>query len=303
MNSVRTTRNRLVSILGITGLLIILVLAILLAIRQITGRSLGLRSFVSNQIYFVTSLSSALIDGKNVRSSSHGDYTNIIFLHQSTGRNLLEQGNVRERFQQAGYSFWDHDYNWIGLTDPEGNPKDYSYNVPDDDTYPVGLAKIFDQRVYQSPRNVLSGLLQHEVIAFKSCFPASDINTDEKLEQYKAQYLGIRDVMDQHPDRIFIVMSQPPLNPASTSPEIATRARSFANWLKSNEYQGGHPNVFVFDFFNYLTEDDPTSPDANMLRQEYQQGTDSHPNQMANETIGPLFVDFIIDSIQTYRSE
>jgi len=60
--------------------------------------------------------------------------------------------------------------------------------------------------------------------------------------------------------------------------------------------------VFTFDFFAYLAADDPTAPDYNTLREAYRDGADSHPNVMANETIGPLFVDFIIDAIQTYRA-
>jgi len=49
---------------------------------------------------------------------------------------------------------------------------------------------------------------------FKSCFPASNIESDEELEQRKTWYLGMRDVMDAQPDKVFVVMSQPPLHPA-----------------------------------------------------------------------------------------
>ena len=87
-----------------------------------------------------------------------------------------------------------------------------------------------------------------------------------------------------------------------TFPEAATRARAFASWLKSAEYLDGHSNVFTFDFFDYLAEDDPSATDYNMLRAEYREGTDSHPNQTANETIGPVFVDFITHAVQEYRA-
>ena len=97
-------------------------------------------------------------------------------------------------------------------------------------------------------------------------------------------------------------MTPPPLNPAETNVEAAARARAFANWLQSDEYLSGHPNVFAFDFFGYLAEDDPTCPDYNMLRQVYREDSDSHPNQTANETIGPVFVDFIVDSVQSYSA-
>jgi hypothetical protein len=42
-----------------------------------------------------------------------------------------------------------------------------------------------------------------------------------------------------------------------------------------------------------------------MLRTDYQidpDSTDSHPNAVANQTIGPLFVDFVDEAIRTYRA-
>jgi hypothetical protein len=285
------------------GIVIVLVFLALLAIRLATGRGLGLWAFASSRIQFVSSLIRAVIDSRSVSGYSQGDFTNIIFLHHSTGRNLIEQGGVREGLTEAGYSFWDHDYNPRGLRRPDGGRTGYNYNIPDDNTDPDGLARIFAQRAYGLPLNAFSGLQQHEVIAFKSCFPASNITSDEQLEGYKSYYLAMRDVMDQHPDRVFIVLTPPPLSPAATDAEAAARARAFADWLKSDEYLSGHPNVFTFDFFGHLAQDEPTSPDYNMLRVEYREGADSHPNQTANETIGPLFVDFVINAVQGYREE
>jgi hypothetical protein len=155
--------------------------------------------------------------------------------------------------------------------------------------------------VFGLPLNTLSGLLQHEVIAFKSCFPASDIASDAQLEERKVWYLSIRDVMDQYRDHIFVVVTQPPLNPAETSLHIATRAREFANWLKSDEFLKGHPNVVTFDLFDELAESNSNAPDFNMLREAYREGTDSHPNRIANEIVGPRFVDFVINAIGQYR--
>ena len=162
--------------------------------------------------------------------------------------------------------------------------------------------RIFAQRVYRLPLNALSGLLQHEVIVFKSCFPASNITSDAELQQRKDWYLGMRDVMDAHPDRVFVVMSQPPLNPAVTTPEVAARARAFADWLTSDDYLEGHPNVYAFDFFDNLAEDDPSSPEVNMLRAEYRpDGEDSHPNQVANAAVGPIFAKAVMNAALSYR--
>ena len=279
---------------GVVGVILILGLAI----PSLRGR--GLRVMALSKIRTVSSLGKAVLNNDSI--SSAGDFTNVIFLHHSTGRNLIRQGRVRERLTEAGYDFWDHDYNSRGLTRPDGTAAGYSYNVPDDNTDPDGLARIFAQRVHGLPLNAFSGLLQHEVIAFKSCFPVSNITTDEQLEEYKAYYLSIRDVMDQHRDKIFIVVTPPPLNPAGTDAGTAARARAFANWLNSDEFLAGHPNVFTFDFFDLLAEGDSSAPDSNMLRVIYREGRDSHPNELANQTIGPLFADFIMEAAQMYRT-
>ncbi len=83
---------------------------------------------------------------------------------------------------------------------------------------------------------------------------------------------------------------------------MIARARAWANWLKSPEYLSGHPNVFTFDFFNLLAENNPLARDNNMLRSTYRVSPDdSHPNERANREIGPQFADFIAQAIKTYK--
>ena len=288
--------TRLITAAGILIVLAVVTLAVIHVLAGRTPRWRGSKSFLKS---FIRST----LDSRSVKSFRSGDYTSIIFLHQSTGRNLIDQGKVREQLQQSGYAFWDHDYNDIGLRSPNGQFTSYSYNVPKDNTDPDGLAGIFKQPAYPLPFNTFSGLLQHEVIIIKSCFPNSNIRSQERLAQLKAWYLEIRSRMDQYPGKVFILFTPPPLNPAETSLEAAVRARALADWLESDEFLKGHPNVSVFDFFNLLAEQEPAAADYNMLRQSYRNGNDSHPNQLANETIGPLFTQFVIDSIQTYRSQ
>jgi len=278
---------------------------VVVAVGLVVGLSLGLRLLRGQGLglWKLAHLGRAVLDSRSVVSSGQGEFTNIIFLHHSTGGNLIEQGNVRELFTEAGYDFWDHGYTWPGLRRPDGSETGYSYRIPDDNTDPDGLGRIFAQLVYPLPINALSGLLQHDVIIFKSCFPASQIDSEEQLQTYKYTYLSMRDVMDRHPDKLFIVMSPPPLNPASTDPHAAARARAFANWLASDDYLGGHPNVFAFDFFDALAESDPAAADFNMLRADYRDGEDSHPNQTANEIVGPHFVGMVIQIILAFRLE
>jgi len=286
-------------------LLLVVVFAVaisgLLLYRVISGRSLGLRSFVNTQVYAISSLWKSVTNSSSVKAISTGNYTNIIFLHHSVGHNLIEQGQVRELFTQAGYVFFDHDYNHIGLRDPSGEHLGYSYNVPQDNTDPDGLAGIFSQHLYPIPVNAFSGLMQHEVIIFKSCFPTSDIPSEEMLDEYKAYYLGMRDVFNEHLDKIFIVVTPPPLNPSETKMEIAMRARRFSDWLGSDEYLGGRSNVFTFDLFDLLAEGDSQSPEFNMLKAEFREDEDSHPTREVNQRIGPIFVEVVIKSINGYK--
>ena len=233
-----------------------------------------------------------------------GSYTNVIFLHHSTGGALIDQGNVRPILTELGYQFWDHGYNHEGLVRPDATPTRASYRIPGDlglgNTDVDGLAALFAQPVADPPSNAFSRLLRHEVIAFKSCFPNSAVNSDEMQQQFQTWYLQMRDVMDQHPDRVFVVVTSPPLHPLATNADDARRARAVADWLKSDAYLAGHPNVFVFDFFDLLAD-----PSAHTLRADYQispDESDSHPNRLANETIGPIFVEFIDEAVREYKN-
>ncbi len=235
---------------------------------------------------------------------SDGSYTNVIFLHHSTGKALITEGNTRPLLTELDYRFWDHGYNHgRGLVRPDGTSTNASYHIPGGrgggNTDVGGLAELFAQPATAPPSNAFSRLLQHEVIAVKSCFPNSAVGSDKKQEQFQTWYLQMRDVMDQHPDRIFIIVTSPPLHPQKTNADEGRRARAIANWLKSDAYLAEHPNVFTFDFFDLLAD-----PSANTLRSEYQLDSgrpNSHPNQLANETIGPLFVEFIDEAVQTYK--
>ena len=243
----------------------------------------------------------AVLDHKNIIGENSGAMTNIIFLHHSVGNHLIENGNVRELLSEQGYDFWDHNYNWIGLRDPQGSFRDYSYNVPLNNTDTDGLWNIFQQNKYTQPLNTLSGLLQHEVIIIKSCFPNNNIESQVDLQLRQEMYREIRDVMLAHDDKLFILLTSPPLNPIETDLQTAGRARQLSDWLASEAFLSTSENVFVFDYFSLLAEDDPAAADYNMLREEYREGADSHPTENADQELGPVFVNFILQSIDTYQ--
>lgn len=298
MRKTRMTFKSWVVVLGaVTGVCVLALLARFL----ITGQGVGLWR-VTNAGRAALNVGQAILHRQDIVRHNQGNFTNVIFLHHSVGGALVVQGGVREQLSAAGFSFWDQSYTAEKLRGPEGIRFGYSYIIPDDNTDPDGLARIFAQPTYGLPLNAFSGLLQHEVIVFKSCFPVSHIMSDEQLQTYQSYYRAMRTVMDRHRDRLFIVVTPPPLHPASTDAQAAARTRAFANWLKSAEYLSGHPNIVTFDLFGYLAEDNSALPGYNMLRAAYQEGTDSHPNRKANETVGPVFADFIVGAAQSYRT-
>lgn len=245
----------------------------------------------------------AVVKRGEVQATTHGEYTNVIFLHHSVGNNLINQGNLRQLFQQQSIDFWDQGYLYDGLRDPSGQVTGFWYPVPGDNTDPDGLARVFAQQPRALPVNALSGLLQHEVIIFKSCYPNSNISSMEHLQSLQQLYTGMRASMAQHPEKIFVLLTSPPLNPAETTAENARYARQMAEWLLSEDFRGGQENLFVFDFYSLLAENDPSSADYGMLRAPYRDGADSHPNAAANQAIAPQLVDFVSASITQYLQE
>ncbi len=220
----------------------------------------------------------------------------VLFMHHSTGANLTREGSVREGLAALGVELWDHGYNDEGLMNATGDAAGVSFDVPDDNTNPDGWAAVFSQTATTPPSNALSRMLEYDVIVFKSCFPASNITDAEMLAKYRTYYLSLRETVDRHPDRLFVAFTSPPLVPNETEPANAARAREWARYLTSAQFLGGRKNLVTFDFFSLLADAD------GMLRPEYRSDDwDSHPNRLANETVGPLLVGLIQRAIAAWR--
>jgi len=242
------------------------------------------------------------------------DDARIFFLHNSVGRGLIEQGSMRTHLaahntqHQTRLTFWDHNYPYIGLTDPAGNLTGYPYGSECGfNTNPDGLAgQWLNQMAHITAAR--DSIMTHDVIAFKSCYRACDFagaSTSSQLAaallQYKAYYLDMRAYFDQHPEKVFMVMSPPPRHRLDEEQSVlrASTARLFADWLDSPEFRGDPPrvNLQVFDLFDQLAAPDDGSPAANMLRYEYELSHsvgDNHPNAQANALIGPTLMQALI---------
>jgi hypothetical protein len=206
----------------------------------------------------------------------------FLFIHHSTGEGFLFEGGMWDLLVDAGFDVHDRTYGdgWVGdNTDPQHWPVTFTEYYDDMITWELEPGQYYD------------------IVAFKSCFPASDISSDEMLEEYKGYYNTVKSVTQQHPETLFIPFSTPPLVPDSTSPENAARAREFSIWL-SGEYTAGEGNLVSYNVFDVLAGNDPLSGDFNCLRYEYQKDQyDSHPNALANETVAQDFTDWLVDVV------
>ncbi len=241
----------------------------------------------------------------------------LLFIHHSTGANLIYEGNLREKLKKRSpnIEFWDHSYNLLplwqitariipyqtGLSDMNGRitGTDYAINITNTD--PQGYADLFSQPIRPPINNAFSKIVANfDTIMFKSCFPVTKIESDEQLNHYQECYLTIRNRIDKFPGKLFLLFTPPPLRKEMTRHEYAKRAREFSRWMKSSEYLGARENVAVFDFFDILAENNPNNSNLNMLKSEYCRllSVDSHPNKRANEEATAELVTFITEQVK-----
>ncbi len=209
---------------------------------------------------------------------------NFFFIHHSVGQNLWIRGPLIVELYKQNYMPYD-------MTYTEG--KVDGYVIGDHTDIPDWPTNFNTPKYFQVMYTwELKAGGHQDIIAFKSCFPNSNIESEARLEEFKKDYLSLLPTFKAHPEVLFVPFTTPPLNPASTTKENAARARRLANWLKY-EYSAMLPNVIAFDFFDILANP-PTDPnEPNMLRKEYRSGTDSHPTKEGDQAVTRAFLPFL----------
>lgn len=240
--------------------------------------------------------------------SVHAQTGKAIFLHHSTGGAVYSEGNVEQ---------WISTFNANHST----NYSIHEYSYPDSpwpwDNYPYDFWKLWvDKSCNNSESNIkcLDKLCEeYELIIFKHCFPGAALNYDsgngtissseKTIPNYKLQYRALLQLMDQYPDNKFIIWTLAPLHRNATSPEQAQLASEFVNWVKNtylSEDGKLHSNVKIFDFYGATAElaATPANGVQYCLKYGYEgdhNGSDSHPNTLANQTVGPIFAQEVVN--------
>lgn len=209
---------------------------------------------------------------------------NLVWLHHSTGDELLK-GGLRAALDQNNINFFDINYK-------EAKVDDY---VIGDHTDPKDFPTNFNNEKYFSvirSWELKGDGKKHDVVMFKSCFPASDIKSDSQFEAYKKYYLSLLPTIKSNPEILFVGMSTPPLMKKETKAEHAKRARKWAKWI-TTEYPKMAPNVKIFDLFNALAIREG-KPNENTLAPQF--GTDkydSHPSPSGAKAATRLFIPWL----------
>jgi len=203
----------------------------------------------------------------------------LIFIHHSTGEDWLadDHGGLGIALRDNNYFVSDTNYGWgpdsIGDTTDIGHWWNW-FRGPRRDVYMAALYAESGQHSSYSRLATDPGG-ENEIIMFKSCFPNSHLGGNpndppttgdnplrgqDAYSEYmtvanaKGIYNDILEYFATRQDKLFIVITAPPLVANSTDAAHAANARAFNNWLV-NDWLDGYPynNVAVFDFYNVLT--------------------------------------------------
>jgi len=165
----------------------------------------------------------------------------LIFIHHSTGENWLTDGygNLGQVLADNNYYVSDTNYGWgpHGIGDRTDIPDwEEWFRSGNTATYMEALFSEGEQHADYS-RNSSDPGGENEIVMFKSCFPNSDLEGNPEdppsaegwlsVGHAKYVYNEILSYFGHHPDKLFVVITAPPLSSRSN----AANARAFNLWL------------------------------------------------------------------------
>ena len=248
----------------------------------------------------------------------------LIFIHHSTGENWLNDGygNLGQALAENNYHVSDTNYGWgpNGIGDRTDIPDwEEWFRSGDTATYMEALFNEGEQHAEYSRSSSDPGG-ENEIVMFKSCFPNSDLegspgdlpSADGWLSVGHAKYVynEILSYFGQHPEKLFVVITAPPLSDRGN----AANARAFNlwllnDWLEENDYP--YQNVAVFDFYNVLTGNDGhhTFENGEEVHQVARKDTlaypsgDDHPSKKGSKKATDEFIPLLNNFYNRWQAE
>lgn len=243
----------------------------------------------------------------NVNTARPAAPVQLVFIHHSVGHAWLSTGagNLGAQLNANNYYVTECYYGWSAAPgDNLGDHTDTS-NWPDwfnDTKMPYVYASI----LHAAYTNTIGDPVgENEIIMFKSCYPNSDVGTS--IDDEKNIYNGLLAYFGAHTNKMFVLIVPPPMRDISNP----LRTRELANWLVNttagwlSTYNATHKNVYVFDYYNVLTDplnhhrvqgtvaqhfvtDNPTRPYS--PDELYYPGGDDHPSSAGHQKATAEFV-------------
>ncbi|MBU1118254.1 hypothetical protein KKH43_00030 [Patescibacteria group bacterium] len=238
----------------------------------------------------------------SIKNDALPSQKSIIFLHHSTGEVIWDAGVVD----------WFQEYNSKNNSDldvaEQVFPEDSPYGW---ENYPYDYWNIWvnhaGDKPYKDEPTLESLTERYDVIAFKHCFPVSNVQEDtapprvdspeKTVENYMLQYNALKDKMHEFNDTDFIVWTGAAQVKGATDSSEAKRAQTFFNWVK-DEWDEEGDNIYIFDFYELETEGD-----LYMKNSFAESSDDAHPNERFARTVAPLFAQRIVDVADGYGDE
>lgn len=226
-------------------------------------------------------VSRAAPTGPAADANSPAKPVRLVFVHHSVGEDWLadEGGGLGQALMANNYFVSDTNYGWgpdgIGDTTDIGDwytwfagPDSYSY---------TGELFAWDGQSSEYSRMAEDPdpAGENEIVMFKSCYPNSGLggNPDDEpaadnnplrgedsssenhtVANAKGIYIDLLSFFSTRQDKLFIVITAPPMSADETDAVQAANARAFNTWLVE-DWLADYPysNVAVFDFYNVLT--------------------------------------------------
>ncbi len=237
----------------------------------------------------VTTLPSSGAAASELNSSPPERPVKLIFIHHSSGGNWLADpaengsygGDLGRALMENNYFVSATNYGWgpdgIGDRTDVGHWWEW-FRGPRSAAYLRALYREGGQNIGDFggwPRLASDPGGENEIILLKSCFPNSALGGDPRdpaitgdnplrgqdawsaemtVANAKGIYVDLLGYFATQPDKLFVVVTAPPLHAADTSAEQSANARAFNRWLVEN-WLRDYPlaNVAVFDYYNVLT--------------------------------------------------